>query len=191
MIRCNLSILLAERNIRITKLSNDTGISRTTLTYLANNYSKGVQFDTLNTLCSYLHVTPDDLISFIPIEIEHIYVSRSGDQLDISATITNKGISKECNFCGSVFLYPDKENAFPYSFDISLSLYDSDNDPDIEKENEFIRSTFNALPVSFLSDIENEITTDIIDDLEYEYGNPDPDIPLTVSFYWDNIFTKD
>ena len=58
MVRCNFSVLLAERNLKITTVCNDTGISRTTLTYLANNYSKGIQYDTLNTLCSYLKVSP-------------------------------------------------------------------------------------------------------------------------------------
>ena len=60
MLKSNLNVLLAERNLKITQVSNETGISRTTLTSLINGNSKGIQFDTLNTLCIYLGITPQD-----------------------------------------------------------------------------------------------------------------------------------
>jgi len=63
MIKCNLKILLAKRNLKITKVSNDTGISRTTLTSLASNYAKGIHFDTLENLCNYLKISPNDLFT--------------------------------------------------------------------------------------------------------------------------------
>lgn len=80
MIRCNLSVLLAERNLKITKVSNDTGISRTTLTALCKNHSQGIQFDTMNILCKYLKVAPAQLICYIPydfvdISVEDSYIS--------------------------------------------------------------------------------------------------------------------
>lgn len=61
MIKCNLSVLLAERNMRISELSKRTGISRTTLTALAYNQSKGIQYDTFDKLCTFLKVKPDEL----------------------------------------------------------------------------------------------------------------------------------
>lgn len=70
MVRCNLAVLLAERNLKISKVSAETGISRTTLTALSLNRSQGIQFDTLNTLCMYLQVTPSDIISAIPIDVD-------------------------------------------------------------------------------------------------------------------------
>ena len=69
MIINNLSVLLAERNLKITKVSRDTEISRTTLTALTNNRSSGMQLDTLNTLCNYLHVNPGDILLYAPIDI--------------------------------------------------------------------------------------------------------------------------
>lgn len=66
MIDCNLAVLLAERNLKITQVSKDTGISRTTLTALNSDYSGGIKFDTLNTLCNYLHITPDHFFSYLP-----------------------------------------------------------------------------------------------------------------------------
>lgn len=70
MLSCNLAVLLAERNLKISKISADTGISRTTLTSLANNYSQGIQFDTLNTLCLYLRVRPQDILFYAPYDFE-------------------------------------------------------------------------------------------------------------------------
>lgn len=72
MLLSNLSVLLAERNLKITKVSKDTGISRTTLTSLVSNNSKGIQFDTLNELCMYLKAEPKDVFLYIPFNIKLI-----------------------------------------------------------------------------------------------------------------------
>ena len=57
MIKNNFNTLMAERQLKITRVSNDTGISRTTLTALSQEMSKGVQLDTLNTLCTYFNIS--------------------------------------------------------------------------------------------------------------------------------------
>lgn len=69
MIRNNLSLLLTERNLKITKVSNDTNISRTTLTALNQNDNKMIQMETINTLCKYLKVTPCDFFDYSPIDV--------------------------------------------------------------------------------------------------------------------------
>lgn len=65
MIKCRLRVLLAERDLKITQVAKDTGISRTTLTALTYNRCKGVQFDTMNKLCNYLKVSPGDLFLIV------------------------------------------------------------------------------------------------------------------------------
>ncbi len=65
----NLSVLLAQRRLTITRVSQDTRISRTTLTALCSGSAKGVQFDTLNALCQYLKVTPGDLFLYRPFDL--------------------------------------------------------------------------------------------------------------------------
>lgn len=69
MIRCNLAVLLAERGIKISGVSADTGLSRTTLTALCKNTFKGVQVTTLVTLCAYLNVSVGDLFTYCPKEV--------------------------------------------------------------------------------------------------------------------------
>ena len=65
----NLAVLLAQRRLTITRASQDTGISRTTLTALCSGSAKGVQFDTLNALCQYLKVAPGDLFLYRPFDL--------------------------------------------------------------------------------------------------------------------------
>ncbi|EOO30758.1 hypothetical protein IIU_05075 [Bacillus cereus VD133] len=64
MITCNLKKVLVEKNLRITKVSKDTGISRATLTALANYKNEGIRFDTLNKLLNYLQVDVEELVTY-------------------------------------------------------------------------------------------------------------------------------
>lgn len=65
MIIFKLRKILAENGYSIAFLSKATGVSRPTLTALANNESKGIQFDTIDTLCTYLGISIDELITHI------------------------------------------------------------------------------------------------------------------------------
>lgn len=206
MVRCNLSVLLAERNLKITRVCKDTGLSRTTLTYLANNYSKGIQYDTLNKLCAYLQVLPGELISFVPVDISCLNVLRTGDkneQLEIELEITHRGVTKKCQLCGNAYLYfsdaeisdslGERRIHIPYEVEIDVDLFDSDGDPECEKENEFIVDAFQSLPITFLKDIENDITGDIVNDIDQEFGLSDYSNqiePIFVSFSWDFHVSK-
>ena len=74
MMLSNLSVIMAQRKIKIAELSKITGISRTTLTSLYYNSGNGVQFDTLNKLCEALRTTPGELLLYHPFEIIHVVV---------------------------------------------------------------------------------------------------------------------
>lgn len=70
MIRYNLNKLLGERNLKISKVFVDTGISRSTLTKIVNNQSSMVQTETIDKLCQYLKIDVSDFFEYIPIEID-------------------------------------------------------------------------------------------------------------------------
>ncbi len=70
MIIVRLSEILGRKHLRIADVIRDTGVSRPTLTSLYYGNGKGINFDTLNSLCKYLSVTPGDLFCFYDIEIE-------------------------------------------------------------------------------------------------------------------------
>lgn len=84
MIKNNFNTLMAERQLKITRVSNDTGISRTTLTALSQEMSKGVQLDTLNTLCNYFSITPCEFFSYIPYDIQYNFdiIDEQGEVID-------------------------------------------------------------------------------------------------------------
>lgn len=69
MIRNRLSILLAERGIKATKVANDTGIARSTLSKITNNSSEKIDYSTINTLCRYLKITPCDFFEYEPFDV--------------------------------------------------------------------------------------------------------------------------
>ncbi|MCW6665497.1 helix-turn-helix transcriptional regulator [Aerococcaceae bacterium NML191219] len=55
----------------MSKVINDTKVTRPTLTAIVQNNGKGIQFETLNTLCNYLNVTPCEFFSYIPYDFEY------------------------------------------------------------------------------------------------------------------------
>lgn len=59
--RIRLWKLMAERNLKITQVSKDTGLSRPTLNAIKYGRSKGVQLETIGILCNYLRITPGEL----------------------------------------------------------------------------------------------------------------------------------
>ena len=113
MIKVNLAVLLAERNIKISELAKHTGISRTTLTSLYYNQSKGIQFDTLDVLCTYLKVKLDQLLlyenfsydfempSSLNLDEEEDIVIQCKIKIIYNGREVQDVISIECNFDGS------------------------------------------------------------------------------------------
>ena len=188
MIRCNLAILLAERNLRITKVSKDTGISRTTLTSLSNNRAQGIQLDTINTLCNYLKITPELLFLHIPVDISVINVRVDYDEiLFIDLEIIKNFKSFNCSLTGHCFTYFLEEKIS--DLEINVELFDeelNDNDEDLIKENSLLINTFSSLPVSFLNDIEDKIVDELISSLDKELCSP-----FNLRFTWEErLLTK-
>lgn len=197
MIRCNLAILLAERNLRITKVSKDTGISRTTLTSLSSNKAQGIQFDTINTLCNYLNVNPNKLITHSPIdikleklEIREIEVNNRSTgnsmhptSLDLTIEVNKKGRSFKCDTCGCVYIDAYDEDIYNEEtggydeilsighLEIFIDLYNEESNQDnedIAEENLILIDAFKGLPIPFINDLKNEVINKIIHELKLQ-----------------------
>ena len=145
MILTNLKVLLAERNLSISKVSNDTGISRTTLTALSSNNCKGIQFDTLDMLCSYLNIMPDDFFLYSPYRITF---RKNTDNFFIEIIIENRISHKKFNILGHLDL--DK-----YGLSINLCIDDKAN---YQKAVNVIQS----LPKFYLSKLTQDIKNILI-----------------------------
>ena len=62
MVKCNLSILMGNKRLKIADVVRDTGINRSTLTRLYHEQTTRIDFETLEVLCRYLDCTPNDLL---------------------------------------------------------------------------------------------------------------------------------
>lgn len=65
MIQSKLPVLMAIKRINITELSEETGISRNALSNLYNEKGKGINYQTLDTLCRYFECDVADLLKFV------------------------------------------------------------------------------------------------------------------------------
>lgn len=72
MISQKLRVVLAERSIKASQLSIDTGIAKSTLTKITSGRSKTIHFETIEKICRYLKIEPREL--FTPCENTSNYV---------------------------------------------------------------------------------------------------------------------
>lgn len=66
VIRCNLKVLLAQRDISVAKLQADTGLTKAQVYLLYSNDAKRVDLDTLEKICTYLNVGIADVLELVP-----------------------------------------------------------------------------------------------------------------------------
>lgn len=143
MISTNLKILLAERSLTISKVCEDTGISRTTLTALCSNKSKGIQFDTLDTLCNYLNVLPEDILTFSPYRI--------------SFKATHQGV------------YFVIENRIQHRKNEVFASLDKNNDLAVEIDKvDTLNKVISSLPKFYINILNEELKNLLIDKLDVQ-----------------------
>lgn len=161
MIYSKLSNLMRKKGLTITKLANDTGISRTTLTSLYHNSGNGIQFDTLNVLCNYFHISISELLVFVPytveIKLEDIEES-SFIYYDDSSECTNTG--------WIVFTNVDRNEQASYKFKTLISVFDNSEEVliecDVDDENIFAYQQFiSRLPIEVLNIIIDRMTDSV------------------------------
>jgi len=67
MIRVKLSEMMGIHKVKnFSVLERETGITRKTLTKLYDGEGKGIEYETLNALCSYFQCGVADLLEFVP-----------------------------------------------------------------------------------------------------------------------------
>ena len=178
MIRCNLSILLAERNSKIAQLSKETSISIPTLTDLAYNRNKAIQFNTINKICLNLGITPNDLISFIPIDITVSDVHLR--EISPSATKLYK-TTNTMMLVVDLFLSSSKKDDVDSLLFSAIQYTGLEDTPDeyefiyiSQEEEENLNQLIFAMPIPFRSDLENIIS----EKFRTKYSMPDVRITI-------------
>ncbi|UXJ67777.1 helix-turn-helix domain-containing protein [Lysinibacillus fusiformis] len=162
MIKCNLAVLLAERNLKISEVSKKTGISRTTLTALTQNQSKGIQFDTFDTICNFLKVTPNEL--FIQELLEYNFV--------VKETLNSDDESIDLVIDAHVKY---KTELIRETFKCVISLFSeskSDNIDRIGIHPHYTDDLFRliiSIPIPFKISMEQELIDCIMDEIKFRY----------------------
>ena len=64
MVNNNFPKILGDKLLKISKIAEDTGISRTTLTNLYYRRSAQISFDVLDKLCGYLNCSIGDILEY-------------------------------------------------------------------------------------------------------------------------------
>lgn len=157
MIRNRLNILLAERNLSIKDVYENTGLSRTTVSNMINGVSDGLQMKTLDILCNYLEVTPSDFFDYAPF----IYKFHSGEKRDYEIIIEIKNGESLRTYWYKVYYDLNEdyitEEARLEKFDLYITLDCS------LAEDPFIEEVYNTLSITLKNDLKMDFVEFILD----------------------------
>lgn len=135
MIVCTLKQYIESKDLNITALSKQCGVSRPPLIALANGTSKGIQFDTLDKLCRFFNIAPSDLL----FRVDEHSISLYTDIPPIELNNSTRTVSS-----GSISI-----GAFDISVDILLTV-----SPDaVDAEIRLSRDAINDEQVMFITDV--------------------------------------
>lgn len=65
-IQINLDLVMVQRKMSLTELSQRVGISMTNLSLLKTGKVKGLRFSTLDSICRELECQPGDVLQHVP-----------------------------------------------------------------------------------------------------------------------------
>ena len=65
-IMVNLDVVMAQRKMTLSQLSEQVDITLANLSILKNNKAKAVRFSTLEALCRALGCQPGDILEYVP-----------------------------------------------------------------------------------------------------------------------------
>lgn len=67
-IMVNLDVVMAQRKMTLSQLSEQVDITQANLSILKNNKAKAVRFSTLEAICAALDCQPGDILVYVPEE---------------------------------------------------------------------------------------------------------------------------
>lgn len=67
-IMVNLDVVMAQRKMTLSQLSERVDITLANLSILKNNKAKAVRFSTLEAICAALDCQPGDILGYVPEE---------------------------------------------------------------------------------------------------------------------------
>lgn len=135
MLRNNLAKLMIDRGISATQLFNDTGIARSTISKISNNNTDKISLQTIDKICNYLEVSPNDFFDFLDYEVK---IHCGFNDFDSVASVKEKykdSASFEESAWLSISFYRGKD--IKHNFDYSF-IYKGEFEIDYPFDNGFI-----------------------------------------------------
>lgn len=65
MIEVNLDVVMAQRKMGLTELSEQVDLTMANLSILKNNKAKAIRFSTLEAICKVLNCQPGDILRYV------------------------------------------------------------------------------------------------------------------------------
>ncbi|BFT97314.1 MAG: helix-turn-helix transcriptional regulator [Staphylococcus epidermidis] len=118
MIRNRLAEIMFERDIKVVRLSKETGISRNTITNTASNNSEMLQLNTINKICKFLNITPCDFFEYIPVDIELTFLE--DEKIELVEIYSKEYLLQPKFNCDLLIDIKERENS--YSFDTQIKI---------------------------------------------------------------------
>lgn len=183
MIFCNLAELMANKNVNISTVARQTGISRTTLTALRYNMFRGIQVETLDALCKYFDIKPDKLLLFSKYGIE---IKTRVDDYDVErepthATATIEFIIStgtvviECETCCNLYFSWYNANV---SISADIDYFEPEVNPEddeLYEQNAMLKKVLKSLESGIINYYEEEIKRLLINELDLDNWNGEID----------------
>lgn len=152
-----LNTLLAERRISGSRLSIETKIAQSTISKITSNKSKQIDYKTLNTICNFLKIQPNDFYEYSPYDFEIELLD--GDSFFIQVLeYSEKKYTFESTLQSTCFIDDIKMGSI---FEL-LHRTNECNDIKIEFETEIdneMNKIFNSLSPILLSYLKSEINS--------------------------------
>ncbi|HFI0114564.1 TPA: helix-turn-helix domain-containing protein, partial [Streptococcus suis] len=173
MLKNNLSILLSERNIKVLRLSNETGIARSTISKIASNKTDKISMEVVNLLCNNLKVTPNDFFSYIPYDFKFNFLELTENDFKSKEDFKSNIIEQRYGFdypikCYyNVTKYSEKYKSFEFNGSASWTVDLETNEETYLKislqisDNEGVQF-FNEISIDFQTLITEELKSFLI-----------------------------
>lgn len=181
MLKNRLAVLLAERELTAAKVYEETGISRSTLSSLVNNSGDGVQYKTLDRLCNFLEIEPNDFFDYAPYifeyELESYGEEKSSDifspkkEYFLNIKIT-QGLKKTME--SMEFFFFNDSDKLPFERIEEANLYAT-----LESsytDNDFEKRIYPSMPLSLKANIRNKLMDILMEYTKTKLQNKIPDI---------------
>ena len=167
MIRTTLAILMAQRNERQDEISEITGISKATLSNIANNKTAGIQYENLDKLALYFGIPVSELFEYYPLSVEpYMYDEihtepHSDNQVELVVRNESDDRFSDSKFYFGMAMNVISNSMHKTSYELNIEVpYVKQGVQDVvfvRDEDNILHKIQNTLPLGFKKQLTNQI----------------------------------